>query len=413
MRDLFAHFYALDKDTVKAAVQGGLVAPDTNVLLNLYRFQGGAREDLFGALEILQDRLWIPHQVGLEFQRRRIGVIADQEQYFTSTQRDIKQLIDSIRDKAEAFPKRIGLDKERTQEILHSIGSISAILNEEISKAGRANEVRLKNSDSDKVLKRLEALVDGRIGKQMAPAEFQAARAEALRRVEAGLPPGYEDDGKADPTGDYLVFKQLMNEAKQRKLPVVLVTDDEKKDWYRREQGKPLGARPELREEMMTEAGVPFVIITTETFLRHVKAHLDFDVSSDTIDQAKELPGVLEEHKRMLAMRRDRAAVALTNIRLRRTDLAQEAAVATARERAIRGAIARGDSDGNSTERLRGELEARLTDRMVAETRLSAPLPFTSRTSVAACLVFSVALRVGHDRGWRPDVAVNATRPLL
>ena len=40
-------------------------------------------------------------------------------------------------------------------------------------------------------------------------------------------------------------------------------------------------------------------------------------------------------------------------------------------------------------------------------------LPFTSRTSVAACLVFSVALRVGHDRGWRPDAAVNATRPLL
>src|SRR5690242_6536903 len=127
MRDLFAHLYALDEDTVKTAVLSGIVAPDTNVLLNLYRFQGGAREDLFGALESLQDRLWIPHQVGLEFQRRRIGVIADQEHYFTSTQRDLKQLIARVREKVEAFPTRIGLDKERTQEILRNIGSLSTI----------------------------------------------------------------------------------------------------------------------------------------------------------------------------------------------------------------------------------------------------------------------------------------------
>jgi uncharacterized protein with GYD domain len=42
-----------------------------------------------------------------------------------------------------------------------------------------------------------------------------------------------------------------------------------------------------------------------------------------------------------------------------------------------------------------------------------APLPFTSRTSVPGCPVLSVVLRVGHDRGWRSDGAVNATRPLL
>lgn len=371
MRDLFAHFYALDEGTVKKAVQGGIVAPDTNVLLNLYRFQGGAREDLFGALESLQDRLWIPHQVGLEFQRRRIGVIADQERYFTSTQRELKQLIDSIREKAEAFPTRIGLDKERTQEILRSIGSLSAILNEEISKAGRANEVRIKNSDNDKVLKRLEALVADRVGEQMAPAELQAARAEALRRMEAGLPPGYEDNGKADPTGDYLVFRQLMDKAKQCKLPVVLVTDDEKKDWYRREQGKPLGARPELREEMMAEAGVPFVIMTTATFLRHVKAYLDFDVASETIDQAKELPGVLDESERLRTLRRNQEHIVM-RIRMQRNHAAQTLNEATAHERSIHRSIALADEEDDSIERLKGELEAGLVNRLMADLQLSA-----------------------------------------
>ena len=45
--------------------------------------------------------------------------------------------------------------------------------------------------------------------------------------------------------------------------------------------------------------------------------------------------------------------------------------------------------------------------------RAALALPFTSRTSVSECPVFGTALRVGHDRGWRSDGAVNATRPLL
>jgi hypothetical protein len=188
--------------------------------------------------------------------------------------------------------------------------------------------------------------------------------------VDARLPPGYEDDGKADPAGDYLVFRQLINEAKRRKLPVVLVTDDEKEDWYRREQGKPLGARPELREEMMIEAGVPFVIMTTETFLRSVKAYLNFDVASETIDQAKNLPGALNDDKRMLAMRRERALMALREIRSHREQTTQEMGLAAARERVIRDVIARGENDDNPTEILRGELEARLADRMMAERQL-------------------------------------------
>ena len=41
------------------------------------------------------------------------------------------------------------------------------------------------------------------------------------------------------------------------------------------------------------------------------------------------------------------------------------------------------------------------------------PLPFTSRTSVSECPVFSVALRVSHVCGRSSCADVNATRPLL
>jgi hypothetical protein len=82
-----------------------------------------------------------------------------------------------------------------------------------------------------------------------------------------------------------------MEHAREHELPVVLVTDDVKGDWYRRQQDIGFGARAELREEMMLEAGVPFIIMTTKTFLEHAKAHLGVAVSPETVEQAKELPG--------------------------------------------------------------------------------------------------------------------------
>jgi hypothetical protein len=298
LRDQYEHFYLQDEDAQRAAMTTGIVTPDTNVLLDLYRFQAGARDKLFGALETLGDRLWIPYQVGQEFHSRRLDVIKDQEQYFDTTQRDVKALINGLRDKVKMFPTRIGLGEDRVREIQDSIGSLSSALAGEIAKAKGANAVRLKDRDSDKVLARLESLLDNRVGGPMAPAEIAESRREALMRVDMKIPPGFEDASKADPTGDYLVFSQLMTKAMDHKRPVVLITDDEKPDWYRRQQGVPFGARAELREEMMAVAGVPLLIITTETFLRYARKYLGFDVNDETIAQARELPSITEVDRR-------------------------------------------------------------------------------------------------------------------
>jgi hypothetical protein len=38
LRDQFLHFYMSTEEDIAAALRTGLVAPDTNVLLSLYRF---------------------------------------------------------------------------------------------------------------------------------------------------------------------------------------------------------------------------------------------------------------------------------------------------------------------------------------------------------------------------------------
>jgi hypothetical protein len=90
LRNQFESFYAPREDDIAAAIKTGLVTPDANVLLNLYRFQAGAPDELLGALEKLGERLWIPHQVGLEFQRSRLNVIREQQEYFGKTRKDLQ-----------------------------------------------------------------------------------------------------------------------------------------------------------------------------------------------------------------------------------------------------------------------------------------------------------------------------------
>ncbi|MBO0825037.1 MAG: hypothetical protein J2P27_14475, partial [Actinobacteria bacterium] len=61
--------------------------------------------------------------------------------------------------------------------------------------------------------------------------------------------------------------------------------------------GLTLGARYELREEMLTEAGVPFLIMTTSSFLIHAGQYLHVPVSPETVSQAKELPDAVTDDR--------------------------------------------------------------------------------------------------------------------
>jgi hypothetical protein len=370
MRERFASFYAPDEDATATAMKTGLVVPDTNVLLGLYKVQRTARSELGAALGKLGDRLWIPHQVGLEFHRNRLGVIAEQEAYFGKTQQEIDATIDGLCERIKEFnDARFARSTSSVAKIEAALRSAQKLIANCVSGAEKANDVRLEEHGTDRVLKELETLLGDRVGDPMEPRELEEARKEARRRVEAKEPPGYKDRNKPDPTGDYLIFKQMMNEAAKRKLPLVFITDDRKEDWYRREQGLTLGARYELREQMAAEAGVPFIIMTTETFLLRAKKDLGAEVSDETVDQAKELPGALEESERMLAMRQD-LEHRLMQIRMQIGQAAENLDVSAARMSATRHAIARGDGDDSSTDQLRRELEVRLMDRMVAEAKL-------------------------------------------
>jgi hypothetical protein len=296
LRDQFAPYYPPGPSVISAALRTGLVTPDSNVLLAPYRLEPQARDELLSALEKLGERLWIPHQVGLEFHRNRLGVIAAQEAFFGRTRGDLEAAMSSYLTRLRSFTSRIAMPQARARELEQPIRDAHAQVQDQVTSAEEANEVHLSHRDSDDVLTRLEALFDGgRVGEPMPPDAFEAALKEAKRRLERRIPPGYSDREKADPFGDYLAWRQLLDEAAVRRVSVVLVTDDQKGDWMRREHGLAIGPRPELYEEMSAATGASFLLMSTATFLRHAEEYLSVTVSPETVEQARELPDAQDE----------------------------------------------------------------------------------------------------------------------
>ena len=79
-----------------------LIVLDTNVLLDLYRYTPGARNQVLASLLLVKPRLWLPYRVGSEFIRGRRGVVADRTERLqkakTQIDRPIREAWKSVRD---------------------------------------------------------------------------------------------------------------------------------------------------------------------------------------------------------------------------------------------------------------------------------------------------------------------------
>src|SRR5688572_18092840 len=66
---------------------------DTNILLEQYRYSEAGRKDLFHLIEQNTGRIWLPHHVAFEYQRRRQSVIQDQFDEYTRVSGALKDAI--------------------------------------------------------------------------------------------------------------------------------------------------------------------------------------------------------------------------------------------------------------------------------------------------------------------------------
>ncbi|MEU1176870.1 PIN-like domain-containing protein [Streptomyces sp. NPDC005820] len=303
VRGLFDDFGAFRTPTAEdftAVLTGGLVAPDANVLLNLYRYTEQARTDLLQALGALDDRLWVPHQVLVEFWRNREGTIGDARSTGTKAAEDMAGHVAQAVKTLRTWANHVALPDAEFDRLRTQLSEVFDDVQETIVNVGEGEWQNITpDTSTDPVIARLEPALAGRAGAPLGSEDHDKAVKEGMRRVEKRIPPGYMDRSKDGDgaSGDFLVWEQILREAAHRKCDVLFVTADGKEDWWRKERGFSRGPRPELTAELKARGGGRLLMLTPKRFLEVAAPILKFNLREGSVEDIERVERIGTEDK--------------------------------------------------------------------------------------------------------------------
>lgn len=280
MREEFHGWYPKDAETLKRIWRDALFVPDANILLHCLRHQAHVRERLLDILTKLGSALWIPYQVGLEFQRNRLSVEAAALDAYDQLQTEMRKIVTQGTERLRQLRAHPMIDQDA------EIAELEKYLEGFVA---RLKAMRDSHPDQDvaQAVDRLGDIFKGRIGEPWPQDRLAALRKEGEDRYTRKIPPGYMDERKdADPYaryGDLIIWKEMIAKAKADGRPVIFISDDAKEDWWRMHRGRRLSVRPELVEEFMTEAGQDFHMYELKLFLR-MAAEQRTDIEQATVE---------------------------------------------------------------------------------------------------------------------------------
>jgi putative component of toxin-antitoxin plasmid stabilization module len=307
MKDIFPEFYQPEDDEFNKFWNECLFVLDTNVLLGLYRYTEASRNDLFSIFENpkIASRLWLPHHVGLEFQRRRLTVILTQKRNFEAVEKaffdGMAALNQNVKTQADEFNKVNRLTKEPLLDVDRFLKPLNDEF-ENIKKRLFTERAGLRDHQGKDVIReRLDKIVTGKVGQAFTDDQIKTLCEDGKKRFKKKIPPGYRDydekiqgkgeegttdvENRFNQFGDLIIWKQIIEQAKSSKQPIIYVTTDLKEDWFEQVKGYTVGPRVELIREIRTEAGVGAHIYPLSTFYKFAKEFLKQEIRPETVDE--------------------------------------------------------------------------------------------------------------------------------
>lgn len=290
--DDFPGFRLPTDSELDSALRSALVVVDANVLLNLYRYNESTRDDLLGVLRHVGGRLWVPNQVIREFWRNRLGVLASRgagtDQALAALSKQQRATSDTILQ----WAKTVAIDNTERDNLLQKVNALHTDLEGKIRSHAPSAPAVVGGALSEPVVQQLETLLAGKVGAAPTQVDWEAAVKEGNDRAARQLPPGYLDADKADSdlpegaAGDYLVWHQTVMESSVRGIDVLLVTGDEKEDWWWRHRSEFLGPRTELVDELKAVCGKQLYMMRPIDLLRRASA-LNLVIRKESVDDVE------------------------------------------------------------------------------------------------------------------------------
>lgn len=288
MKTQFAWYLGSSPQQAEVAWKMGSLTVDANVLLDLYRYHTSTCQSILAAIETFGPRVWMSHQAASEFFANRKAVIASSEKTF----RDADSAIDELSKSVDGAVGKLRGYRLVPRPALDALAeALNAAVDQARAQIKDASSKHPNYLKTDMILERLLSLFDGKTGNELSGEARTALLKEAELRLQTKIPPGYMDDDKDGDRkhGDFLLWSQVMNHAKEAKIPLILVTSERKEDWWERTLGKTLGPRLEMIKEFYTNTGQHVHIYHTENFLKVAAERAGQAVTRDVVEEIREV----------------------------------------------------------------------------------------------------------------------------
>ncbi|MDY0886590.1 PIN-like domain-containing protein [Kosakonia sp. CFBP8986] len=304
MKNEFRGFYSTPDESLESVWRDDttLFVLDTNCLLNLYRCEDATRENIIKVMRGLSHRIWIPFQVGYEYQRTRRTVIEESISSLSNIKHEL------IKFYKESILEKAGIKKHLYNKLSHDISEFQENLQNNIDTFITTKiDARIKNKEKiskhDFIRDELDEIISERVGSTPTQEEIDRINDLGEDRYQKKIPPGFKDSSKKgvsyysdiiikDKFGDLYLWEQLIVKAREDSIEtVVFVSDDVKEDWVFIHKGITHGPLESLKTEICKRSNLKnFRLINQLSFLREAKDYLPgVDVSNDTLDEVKDL----------------------------------------------------------------------------------------------------------------------------
>ncbi len=274
MKNVVKEYIPLNVEEKKEIWDTATFVFDTNIYLNLYRCSKKTRDILLGAFKKLKNRVWMPNHVAKEIAKNRCEVIVETNERYDAVKKEMDKFLSFCHEKL-----RITKDDKEYQELETFFDKW--IIN------NRETNLLVRDCSSDDILEKILNLYDGKVGMGFSSEELQIIKDEGKSRYEKGIAPGFKDKNKIKDDldnnvyGDLIVWKEILQYAKNEHKNIIYITNDKKEDWWYIIHGKTIAPRCELIKEFIEETKMKFNMYDMTSFIKYYSDNS----SSNKIDE--------------------------------------------------------------------------------------------------------------------------------
>ena len=218
-----------------------IIVPDTNVLLNLYRYSPDFSEFGLQCLTEVVESLYLPATVRLEFGKHCKASFAAMEKKIKNIGQGTEKQVTSARAKILSSCDQLKrLQFEGVDDLHRELAALLdalKITTKEFFEERKSLQLSSHYwNGSDKVMELVQKVEQyGHVLPSPSQEEIFKWCEEGQDRYKKEIPPGFKDAKNKDGVrkyGDLIIWKELLKFACEQKKDIIFITDDVKADWW-------------------------------------------------------------------------------------------------------------------------------------------------------------------------------------